>query len=209
MPLINSHLFPWLNQGQQQTQGGTPGTTPNPSNPLGSVPVPNVGSQYQNMIQNDPWYIQQKGLLDAQAASDKSNISQQMQQLLVDYGMVPEGFTSPYLSATTGPLAQQNTDAGLSILARLQRASNDARRGMLNERAARGSLRSGGTGTGLGRLAMANKQATYDSSRQVLDMINQMLQSGTGASFNRQQSLLDAMFAAYNRQLGLQQNRFQ
>jgi hypothetical protein len=202
MPLINASKFPWL---QSQQTSPTP-TTPQ-TGPSNTVPMPNLGGQYQGMIQNDPFFMQSKALLDAQSAADSANISKQLQQLLIQYGQVPEGFQSPYLSATTGPLAQQNTDAGLSILARLNKSMADSRRGLLNERAARGTLRSGGTGSGLGRLALVGKQAQYDAGQQVLNMVDQMLTGGTQASFARQQSLLDAMMNAYLRQLSLGQNR--
>lgn len=162
--------------------------------------------QLDSLIANDPFYMQLKALIDAQSQTDATKLGSNLSQLLVDFGEVPAGFTSSYLPDTTAALASQNTAAGLSLLARLNRQAEDARRGSINDLAARGILSSGETGWQLGRLAQARKETEYDARRQLLDTFNQMNDAFAAAELQRKLALIDASISAYGRQASRQAN---
>jgi hypothetical protein len=166
-------------------------------------PTPGVGSlpsSYQNRIRNDPWFMQQQALLQAQSAADAALLRQRLSQMLVQFGQVPEGYSSPYMDATVPGLAQQNTQAGTSLLARLMKAAQDARLQTVNQLAARGILSSGETGYQLGELALAQKQAEYDARTGVLSQLNELQAGNASAELARKLAEIDAAMAAYGRQ---------
>jgi hypothetical protein len=162
--------------------------------------LPSLPSSYLNRIKNDPWYMQQQALLQAQSAADAALLKQRLSQLLVQFGQVPEGYSSPYMDATVPGLAQQNTQAGTSLLARLMKAAKDARMQTVNQLAARGILSSGETGYQLGELALAQKQAEYDARTGVLSQLNELQAGNASAELARKLAEIDAAMAAYGRQ---------
>jgi hypothetical protein len=162
--------------------------------------LPSLPSSYLNRIKNDPWYMQQQALLQAQSAADAALLKQRLSQLLVQFGQVPEGYSSPYMDATVPGLAQQNTQAGTSLLARLMKAAKDARMQTVNQLAARGILSSGETGYQLGELALAQKQAEYDARTQMLSQLNELQAGNASADLARKLAEIDAAMAAYGRQ---------
>jgi hypothetical protein len=104
------------------------------------------------------------------------------------------------MDATVPGLAQQNTQAGTSLLARLMKAAQDARLQTVNQLAARGILSSGETGYQLGELALAQKQAEYDARTGVLSQLNELQAGNASAELARKLAEIDAAMAAYGRQ---------
>lgn len=170
-------------------------------------PAKSFTPDYTALIQNDPWYMQQSGLINAQGMADASRLGEQLAQAFIDYGAIPQGFSSEFLPGTTAGLAQANTQAGLSLLARLQRQTDDSRREVVNDLAARGILSSGETGWQLGRVAQASSEAGYDAARGTLNYSGQLLDAYAQAELARKLALIDAAMSAYGRQSTAPQNR--
>lgn len=165
---------------------------------------PNYGylQTFPGGVNGDPFFMQQQGLLAAQNTSERADVAQQAQRALIDYGAIPAGELNPLLGVTdaTRQLAEQNTGAGMSTLARIQHAAELARQGSLDKLAARGMLSSGETGFQLGELGLQRQQAEYDALQQVMDRLFGMQSAFGQSDFNRRLALFDAAINAYGRQ---------
>lgn len=165
-----------------------------------------TGTNYYNAIFTNPDYQTMSGLLSAQSAADAAQRAAQTQRLLIQLGEVPSSsfVTGPYASYfgqdvndLTRSLASQNTQSGLSILARLSKQYEDARLRNFNDLAARGMLQSGETGYQLGELGQARLQSEYDARMSVLDQLNNLYSQFASAERQRQtQAALSMMDAA-------------
>jgi len=138
----------------------------------------------------------------------------QAQRAFIDFGGVPNlgslGIstqTQPWLAQftpATQKLAAANTQAGTSILARLQKQLADANRTTKNQMAARGILFSGETPYQLSENALQGKQATYDAGRQLLDYLSGAYSAVAQREQDRQFQLLQSKQDAAIRQQDLQ-----
>lgn len=145
---------------------------------------------------NDPWVQQTQNLFEAQKKADAAQLASLSRQSFIDFGGVPDfgnlGISTqsqPWLAhfdPSTQALAQQNTQAGTSLLAQLQKQLADANRTSKNQLAGRGMLFSGETPYQLSENALANKQATYNASREFLDQL-----SGAYAALTQRQQERD------------------
>src|SRR3990172_8870954 len=156
-----------------------------------------------NPILADPWYIQQSGLLNAQWVAQQAQAQQKMQEALIGYGDTGaiQG-ENPWVTDLVRQLAKQNTEAGMSTLARIQHAADLARRNQINDLAARGMLQSGETGYQLGELGLQRQQTEYDSRKQLLEYLSGVQAALTQAGFQTQAGLGQAAFDATQRQSG-------
>jgi len=180
----------------------------NPQQPSGSSTTTTTpgGNNYYNTLLSDPNYATMTGLLSAQSQADAAQRSAAVQKLLIQLGEVPaSGFvTGPYASYynqdvndLTRSLAGQSTSSGLSLLARLNKQYEDARRGSINDLAARGILQSGETGYQLGELGQQKLTGEFDTRMGVLDQLNALYAGFAGAERQRQtQAALSMMDAA-------------
>lgn len=100
------------------------------------------------------------------------------------------------IDETTRRLAAENTQAGLSTVARLNRAHTDALRQITNVLAARGVLRSGQTGAEMGREQTNYTTAQYDSRQNLLDYLGGLQAGFAQAEQQRQWQLAQAAIAA-------------
>ena len=139
--------------------------------------LPPLPPSIADILANDPIYQAAMGNLTAYGISDKASRDAAAKRAFVDFGD-PHGSTDAMFDPTTRALARKNTEAGLSVLARLKQAADDARRGLVNNLAARGMTRSGETGWGLGRQQLASDQNQYDARSRLLDYF-----SGLQAAF--------------------------
>lgn len=163
---------------------------------------------------NDPWVQQTKNLFEAQRKAEAAQLQAQAQRAFIDFGGSPDfsslGLTTQtqpwlaYFNQKTRALADANTQAGTSVMARLQKQLADANRTTVNQMAARGILRSGETGYQLGENALQNKQATYDAGRQLLDFLSGAQAAVAQHEQERQFQLLQAQQDAAVRQQELQ-----
>ena len=140
---------------------------------------------------NSPYYQQVLAATNSAGAADSAARRSAIQQALISFGLVPEGFQDKYgdIDALTRDLAAKNTTSGLSTRARMLEARSDAIKQFSRGLSSRGLRRSGAKGYGLRR-----RQLDFD--RSYSDALGKLL-GHTGGLYNQ--------FAAneYQRQLGL------
>lgn len=138
-----------------------------------------------------PYYQQYQSQIQAAQAADLSGMKSQLQQLLIQFGLVPEGFQDKYgaLDDTIKQLIQQNTDTGVSQYARLLESKADAQRAAINNLAARGLSRSGAKGYALRRGGLDFNRAQSDALSQVLGQANQLQGGYASREMERQNGL--------------------
>lgn len=150
-----------------------------------------------------PYYQQYKSQIDAANAADLANTRSQLQQLLIQFGLVPEGFQDKYgaLDDTIRALIKKNTDTGISAYARLLESKEDARRAALQNLASRGLSRSGAKGYALRRGTLDFDRAFSDSLNQILGNANSLQSGYAGRQMERQNGLaglLAQLAASFN-----------
>lgn len=143
-----------------------------------------------------PYYQQYQSQIQAAQAADLSSMKSQLQQLLIQFGLVPEGFQDKYgaLDDTIRQLIQKNTDTGVSQYARLLESKADAQRNAIQNLAARGLSRSGAKGYALRRGGLDFNRAQSDALSQVLGRANE-LQGGYASREMERQSGLAQLLA--------------
>jgi hypothetical protein len=161
------------------TYGGV--ATPAAASP-GAVapPPPSSGPDYGALLANDPILGQALAGFNAQGVQNKAALTAQQQRALIQYGRVPSLDLSAYgasIDPTTAQLAAQNTAAGTSTVANLQRAYQLAQQGSDASLAARGMLRSGAYGQHSAENLQGYNTAGYQADQQLMDYL-QGLYSG-------------------------------
>ena len=167
-----------------------------------AAPAASTGQDFGQILANDPFYQASLANLNAQGVYDKSSRDAALRSEYIRFGGVPEGFnlnSLPHdLAAEAGQIidpatrtaAQQNTTAGLSILARLIDAAKQADKRTVDVLGARGMFRSGDTGYLLGRNQLSANQARYDATNKFLDFIMGIQAAYVAAERQRQALLL-------------------
>jgi hypothetical protein len=169
--------------------GGAGSTTPSSAAPgggLSTTPVtagqqPGMGTNsYLDILRSDPIYSQTLADLSAQGISDRSQADTLAQRALVQFGEVPalEGLDARLagpefarISGVARPLAEANTQSGMSIVARMEKLRKDNVRAIKNALASRGALRSGEAGYQLGEEQQRYSTAQYDARSQLVDLL--------------------------------------
>lgn len=153
----------------------------------------------------NPYYQQYQAQNQAADAADLAATKSALQQLLIQFGLVPEGFQDKYgaLDDTIKQLIQKNTDTGISGYARLLEGKQDAQRAAINNLARRGLTRSGEKGFDLRRGTMDFNRNYSDALNTVLGSANQLQTGYAGRQMDRQSAL--SQFLA---QLAAQVNSF-
>lgn len=146
---------------------------------------------YRGLINSDPSVIQGGANLRAQGIQAGSNAGDAVRNLLIQYGGVPAAFKDQYgwVDPQTRELAGQSTTAGLSTLARLQKAYADTVDQRQRALAARGMIASGGLTQTLGEADLQNRQQQYDALNQLLSQINQQRSQFAQGELDRSQQL--------------------
>lgn len=168
------------------------------------VTIPGYNPDYAGLIANDPNMAQLTADLSAQGIADDAARNAAFQRAFVQFGsdLGPEAFAGLGLDqgllgsifdAPTRQLAAQNTQAGLSIAGRLEKARKDNVRAIRNALAARGALRSGELGHQLGEEQQRYSQAQYDSRQQLLDYLRGVQQARADAERERQRQRAGAI----------------
>jgi hypothetical protein len=174
---------------QQQLQNAfqptsTFGPSPQVDYGFGRQGVPRLPGMpdYRSLIDNDAGFQQAKLDFGAQGVADASSLAAQTQRALTLLGEVPDfgasappgldlGLLNQAVTPQTRELAQSNTDAGLSIAARQQKAFKDQVRQIKNALAARGALRSGEAGHQLQEAQTGYDQARFDTTQEFVEWI--------------------------------------
>lgn len=140
-----------------------------------------------------------------------ANRNAAFQRDVVQYGQLPDlakaaaalGLSPNDLQSVLGPnvgkLAQENTSAGTSMLARLNADNAKAIQGINNALNARGIYNSGELGYQQGQQNQAYTNSQYDTLQKVLDAMSGAQSSYLSAEQQRIQTLAQALSDAANR----------
>lgn len=159
-----------------------------------------MGGGYSGGGGGDPYdsYIQQlQSMLNSQSAGQSADTKAAIQQALISYGVVPQGFEDKFgaLDDTTRALIQKNTDTGISGYARMLQDKEDAQRQMLAGLSAKGLRRSGAKGW-LGRRAQLNwDRQSADATNALLSDIGGKTRAFADSEQQRKMQLLQALAA--------------
>lgn len=151
-----------------------------------------------SMAMSSPWFQQAQAAVNAARAADEAFRKQAIQQMLIQFGLVPANFTDQYgdVDQTTRDLAAANTQSGISAAARLQQALKDANTQSSRDLTARGLRRSGARGYQLRRNQLGYDQSYSDAIAKLLGGAASAYQSFAQGEFGRQQSLSSALQSA-------------
>jgi hypothetical protein len=157
------------------------------------------GDLYQ-MALGSPFYQQAQSATQAAEAADAAQRKQAIQQLLIQFGIIPANFTDQYgdVDQVTRDLASQNTSSGVSVAARLLQGLNDQNRTDLAQLGANGLRRSGARGFKLRRNQLQYDQQKSDALTGLLGQINSLYGNYAQNAYGRQMSLLSALQSAIN-----------
>lgn len=149
---------------------------------------------YTNLAHSLGSYIQGRADLDAQGVASGASAAERIRQQLIEFGIVPQGFQDKYgwVNNETRQLAEQNTTAGLSTYARIQKAFKDAQRRAAKLRAARGMARSGETGYAFAEGDLLQRQNLADASGKFLNA-NRSVYDQYNADFMQRSAALRAL----------------
>jgi hypothetical protein len=138
-----------------------------------------------------PYFQQARAASEAQNAAQESQTREMLRQLLIQTGVIPAGFNDKLgvLDATTRGLIQQNTDTGISQIARLNEGFADQKTSDINQLAARGLGRSGAKGFKLRRASLAFDRNKSDLLSALSGKMNEALGGLAQGQLGRQQSL--------------------
>jgi hypothetical protein len=141
---------------------------------------------YGSLLASDPQFLQAqtdvRGQQGAAAAARKAATA----KILAQLGIAPDfnsalaglGLNQSYLGQDFGGveqgLARQMTEQGLSTTAQLNKQHETMTNSLVDMLAARGSLRSGGLGSGLSVENQRDKQAQFDALQAALNQIGQV-----------------------------------
>jgi len=158
--------------------GDLTGSSGGPLGGGGGVPPTPVAKppSFGDILASDPLYQYAYGQIQADSIADAATRDENMRRALIQFGGSPGagygGVNVPSVfDPATRSLAEQNTKAGLSILARLTEAAQTAKRRSINALGARGMFRSGETGFALNKLALDETRGRADATSQLLDYL--------------------------------------
>lgn len=189
--------------------------TPDDSDPGGSWNIPDYGAllgQYMAPVEADA---------RAEGIADRASRNAGFRRAAIQFGELPDvqgiaqalglnlSDLGDVFGSDTAKLAQGNTQAGTSTVARLGEAHQDAVRGITNALASRGILRSGETGFQQGRENLNYTRAQYDARNQLLDYLSGLQSGFVNAQRQRQQALAQARLAAALQIQGMYQPTWQ
>lgn len=149
---------------------------------------------------SSPWYQQAQAATQAAAAADAANRKAAIQQMLIQFGLVPEGFSDPYgdVDQTTRDLAAANTQSGISAAARLKQALADAQRDSSRRLTAKGLRRSGARGYQMRRNQLGYDQNYSDAVAKLLGLAQGVYSGFAQNEYTRSMNLASALANALN-----------
>lgn len=146
-------------------------------------------------LTGSPYYQQVLAATNAAGAADAAGRRSAIQQALISFGLVPEGFQDKYgdIDALTRDLAGKNTSSGLSTRARLLEARSDAIKQFSRGLSARGLRRSGAKGYGLRRRQLDFDRSYSDALGKLLGYTGGLYNQFAGNEYQRQLGLAGAL----------------
>lgn len=153
-------------------------------------------------IFGNPYFQQYQSSVTAADAADLSDTKSQIQQLLIQFGLVPGNYKDKLgaLDDTIRQLIEKNTKSGISQYARLLEGKDDIRRETIGRLSSKGLLRSGSKGYRLRRNQLDYDRTLSDSLSAVLGNANQLQSGYAGRASSRQQGLasfLEQLFSSW------------
>lgn len=154
---------------------------------------------YQALLRGYPGLASQLAAINAQGTANTANLTALRRRALIQYGQIPAQLSSVLtggvnadIDQLTRDLAGQATQGGVSTVAQLQRAYQQANQGDLASLAARGLLRSGATGQHLNENLGEYQRQQYGAQQQLQDQLAQAYQGYLGQQQQQRQSVYDA-----------------
>lgn len=156
-----------------------------------------------SFLTGSPYYQQVLAATNSAAAADAAARRTALQQALIGFGVVPEGFQDKYgdIDALTRDLAGKNTSSGISTHARMLQARADAIRQFSRGLSAKGLRRSGAKGYGLRRRQLEFDQGYSDALQKLLGYTGGLYNQFASNEYQRQLGLANALAYA-SQQLG-------
>lgn len=170
---------------------------------------------WSSLIANDAGLKDALATLNAGAASDAASRNAQITNAYENFGKPVDlsqlaqqlGMSQADIQNALGPdaqkIAQENTAAGLSTVARLDQANTKANRQIIQDLNKRGILNSGETPYQLDQENLSYRQAQQDAYQKFLGYLQQYQQGYLTAQQQRAAALAQAYSAAADRQYGL------
>lgn len=201
---------------------GVAGTPIANTTPMGSqIPAPPgtlTTADWQNLIAGDAGLQSAEAALSGSQAADQNALGAELTNAYESFGKPVDlatlasqlGMTQADIQNYLGPdaqkIAQENTDAGTSTVARLDQANQNATRAILAGLNKRGLLNSGETGYQLDQQNLGYRQAQQDAYSKFLGYLQQYQQGYLAAQQQRAAALVTAINSAADRQYNLNQS---
>ena len=162
----------------------------------GYAPPNSANNAADSALMANPYYQQIKSILDAQGVAEAANTRSSIQQALISFGLVPEGFRDKMnaLDDLTKNLIAKNTESGISSYARLLQGKTDSIKDLVNRLSSRGLRRSGSKGFGLRRGQLDFDRVFQDSLSQLLGYTGGLYSTYANNKYNRQLQLAQTLF---------------
>jgi hypothetical protein len=158
------------------------------------------GGDLLGAAMGSPYYQQVLAANRAAEAAAAASRKAALQQMIVQFGLVPSGFTDTYgdIDQTTRDLATQNTSSGVSMMARLKQALSDANRASTGQLTAKGLRRSGTRGYQLRKNQLGYDTSYFDALQSLLGNSNNLFANFAQGAYARQVDLASALANALN-----------
>lgn len=142
-----------------------------------------------------PVYQQALAASRAAGTADLAGTRSGIQQLLIDFGLVPQGFQDKLgvLDDTIRSLINKNTESGISQWARLLDVAKDEQRQTVQNTTAAGQRRSGAYGWRLRRGKLADERRRADSLSGLLGTLNSSVSGLASRDYGRQMNLASVL----------------
>lgn len=143
----------------------------------------------------NPFFSQLESSLKSQSAADTANTRAALQQALISFGLVPQGFQDKLnvLDNLTKDLIAKNTDSGISTYARLLEQKQDMLKNTVRRLTQQGLRRSGTRGYKMRRGQLDWDRLFQDSLSQLMGHTSGLYNNLANNEFARQQQLMQAM----------------
>lgn len=165
--------------------------------------TPGWEPDWQSLINSDYGYQNTLGKNLAASASDKATRNAGLIQGLINFGGLPNlagvDLGDFNIDPSVRAAIEANTSAGLSQTAELQRQHNKDVQDLQDVLAARGILRSGALGVGLGQEQTRYAGAQEDARQKLLALLGQLQGSFSAAEGGRASDLAAAASDAFDR----------
>ena len=150
--------------------GTTTSSTGTTSSSSGTSSSSSSGGSSNFDATTHPYYRQVKSILDAMSVAERANFRNQIQGILISFGLVPGNFVDKFgaLDDVTKQLIQKNTDTKISRWARMLEGLQLQNTDLVNRLTAQGLRRSGARGAGLRRNQLGFDRESSDAIGSLL-----------------------------------------